>query len=146
MVNGNRLVIVGDFNAPHAAWGYHSTTKKGARVHDAAQQHGLTLWNDLLHPIRVGNSVSRDNNPDLTFTRDVHNATCTSLPDTLWSDHHVNQIEVEQAHRSLKTGKARPTDWIAYRNDLDDDSTIEDIGAWLNSIVSVADGHTKRYT
>ncbi|KAH8022321.1 hypothetical protein HPB51_023374 [Rhipicephalus microplus] len=30
MVNGNRLVMVGDFNAPHAAWGYHSTTKKGA--------------------------------------------------------------------------------------------------------------------
>ncbi|KAH7964291.1 hypothetical protein HPB51_027471 [Rhipicephalus microplus] len=143
MVNGNRLVVVGDFNAPHAAWGCHSTTKKGARVHDAAQQHGLTLWNDLLHPTRVGNSVSRDTNPDLTFTRDVHNATWTRLPDTLGSDHHIIQIEVEQAHRSLKTGKARLTDWTAYRNELDDDSTIGEIEAWLNSIASLADGHTK---
>ncbi|KAH7934694.1 hypothetical protein HPB51_028940 [Rhipicephalus microplus] len=78
--NGNRLIIVGDFNAPHVAWGYHRTTKKGVRVHDAAQQHGLTPWNDLLHPTRLGNSVSRDTNPFLTFTRDVHNATWTRLP------------------------------------------------------------------
>ncbi|KAH8031382.1 hypothetical protein HPB51_016566 [Rhipicephalus microplus] len=78
MVNGNRLTIVGYLKAPHAAWGYHSTTKKGACVHDAVQQHGLTLWNDLLHPARVGNRVSRDTNAHLTFTRDVHNAMCTT--------------------------------------------------------------------
>ncbi|KAH8035930.1 hypothetical protein HPB51_012110 [Rhipicephalus microplus] len=28
MVNGNQLVIVWGFNAPHLTWGYHSTTKK----------------------------------------------------------------------------------------------------------------------
>ncbi|KAH8030595.1 hypothetical protein HPB51_010416 [Rhipicephalus microplus] len=137
-VNGNRLVIVGDINAPHAAWGYHNTTKKGARVHDAPQQHGLTLWNGLLHPTRVGNSMSRNTNPDLTFTRDAHNATWTRLPDTLENDYHITQIEVEQAHRSPKTGKARLTDWTTYRNDLEDDSTIEDIEAWLNIAAVVA--------
>ncbi|KAH7984562.1 hypothetical protein HPB52_022283 [Rhipicephalus sanguineus] len=98
-------------------------------------QHGLTLWNDLLQPTRVGNSVSRDTNPDLTFTRDqdcVQKATWTRLPDTLGSDHHIIEIEVEQAHRSPKMGKAWLTDWNAYRQDLDDYSTIEDIEAWLN--------------
>ncbi|KAH7968027.1 hypothetical protein HPB52_005443 [Rhipicephalus sanguineus] len=39
---GHRLVVVRDFNAPHTAWGCAITTKKGARVHDVAQKHGLT--------------------------------------------------------------------------------------------------------
>ncbi|KAH6929625.1 hypothetical protein HPB50_003330 [Hyalomma asiaticum] len=37
-------------------------------AHDAVQQHGLTLWNDPQLPTRVGNSVSRDTSPDLTFS------------------------------------------------------------------------------
>ncbi|KAH7975928.1 hypothetical protein HPB52_006805 [Rhipicephalus sanguineus] len=65
------------------------TTKKGARVLDVAQQHGLTLWNDALQLTRVGNSVSRDANSDLTFTRDVKKAGWTCLPETLGSDHHI---------------------------------------------------------
>ncbi|KAH7967631.1 hypothetical protein HPB52_001401 [Rhipicephalus sanguineus] len=75
---GHRLLVVRDFNAPHRAWGCVITTKKGARVHDVAQQHGLRLWNDPLQPTRAGNSVSRDTNPDLTFTRDVKKAGWTS--------------------------------------------------------------------
>lgn len=41
--NGHQVVITGDFNVPHTAWGYHTTLKKGARVHDMAQQHRLSL-------------------------------------------------------------------------------------------------------
>lgn len=93
----------------------------------------------MLQPTRVGNT-----NPDLTFTRDVQKATWTRLPDTLGSDHHIIEIEVEQAHRSPKMGKARLTDWNAHRQDLDDDSTIEDIEAWLNGIADVADGATTK--
>ncbi|XP_075540046.1 uncharacterized protein LOC142574946 [Dermacentor variabilis] len=141
--NGNRLVVVWGFIAPHAAWGYPNTTKKGARVHDAAQRHGFSLWNDLLQPTRLGNRVSRDTNPDLTFTRDVRKATWTRLPDTLGSDYHIIQIEVEQSHRAYKTGKARLTDCKAYRNELDNDSDIEDVEAWLNGIIGAADGHTR---
>lgn len=71
---GHKLVIMGDFNAPHTAWGYQHTTKKGARVHDSAQQNHLTLWNDPKLKTRIGNSVSRDTNPDLTFTIGISKA------------------------------------------------------------------------
>ncbi|KAH7986854.1 hypothetical protein HPB52_024682 [Rhipicephalus sanguineus] len=95
---GPRLVVVGDFNAPHTAWGYAITTKKGARVHDVAQQHGLTLWNDPLQPTRVANSISRDTKPDLTFTRDFKKAGWTCLPETLGSDHHIIQLDIGLTH------------------------------------------------
>ncbi|KAH7955623.1 hypothetical protein HPB52_001954 [Rhipicephalus sanguineus] len=119
---GHRLVVVGDFNAPQTAWGYAITTKKGARVHDVAQQHGLTLWNDPLQPTRT--------NPDHTFPRDVKKAGWTCLPETLGSDHHIIQLDIGYERRPTKTGTARLTDWNAFRNELDDDEAIADIDAW----------------
>ncbi|KAH6940461.1 hypothetical protein HPB50_000068 [Hyalomma asiaticum] len=89
LTNGHQVVLVGDFNASHAAWGYQHTTRKGARVHDAAQNHGLTLSNDLLQNTRIGNSVSRDTNPDHTFTTGTTWVEWSVLPDTLGSDRAV---------------------------------------------------------
>ncbi|KAH7983017.1 hypothetical protein HPB52_008813 [Rhipicephalus sanguineus] len=109
-----------------------------ARVHDVAQQHGLTLWNDPLQPTRVGNSVSRDNNPDLTFMRDVKKAGWTCLPETLGSDHHIIQLDIGYERRPTKTGTARLTYWSAFRNELDDDEAIADIDAWLTEVLDTA--------
>lgn len=53
------LLIVGDFNAPHTAWGYSHCTKKGRLLWDQVQAHRLTLETDPLVPTRVGNSVQR---------------------------------------------------------------------------------------
>ncbi|KAH6920848.1 hypothetical protein HPB50_028164 [Hyalomma asiaticum] len=139
---GHQLVVVGDFNAPHAAWGYTTTTKKGTRVHDTAQQHGLTLWNDSLQPTRVGNSVSRDTTPDLTFTRDVKRVEWTCLPETLRSDHHIIQLDINHARRPVKTGTARLTEWNAFRSELDHDTAIKDIDVWLKNVVCTAERYT----
>lgn len=139
---GHQLVVVGDFNAPHAAWGYTTTTKKGTRVHDTAQQHGLTLWNDSLQPTRVGNSVSRDTTPDLTFTRDVKRVEWTCLPETLGSDHHIIQLDINHARRPVKTGTARLTEWNAFRSELDNDTAIKDIDVWLKNVVCTAERYT----
>ncbi|KAH7975487.1 hypothetical protein HPB52_002118 [Rhipicephalus sanguineus] len=108
--DGHQVVIMGDFNAPHTAWGYHTTTKKGARVHDTAQQHRLTLWNDPLQTTRVGNSVSRDTNPDLTFTLNVRSAEWDRLPETLGSDHHIIQLTVAHTRKPARIGTAQITE------------------------------------
>ncbi|KAH7968803.1 hypothetical protein HPB52_011311 [Rhipicephalus sanguineus] len=142
---GPRLVVVGDFNAPHTAWGYAITTKKGARVHDVAQQHGLTLWNDPLQPTRVANSISRDTKPDLTFTRDFKKAGWTCLPETLGSDHHIIQLDIGYERRPTKTGTARLMDWNAFRNKLDVDKEIADIDTWLTKILDTAQRLTHNY-
>ncbi|KAH7971941.1 hypothetical protein HPB52_004372 [Rhipicephalus sanguineus] len=103
----NNCITHGDFNAAHTAWGYVITAKKGSRVHDAAQQHGLTLWNDPLQPTRVGKSVARGTNPDHTFTREVKKAGSTCLPDMFGSDHHIIQLDILYEHRPTETGTTR---------------------------------------
>lgn len=64
------VVIAGDFNSPHVAWGYTSTSKSGRLLEHAMEQHQMTLANDLMLPTRSGNSVQRDANPGGTLTRD----------------------------------------------------------------------------
>lgn len=65
----DNLVICGDFNAPCQAWGYAKTSAKGRDLLTDATDAGLTLVTDPAHPTRIGNSVSRDTTPDLTFVR-----------------------------------------------------------------------------
>ncbi|KAH7938879.1 hypothetical protein HPB52_001819 [Rhipicephalus sanguineus] len=137
--DGHQVVIMGDFNAPHTAWGYHTTTKKGARVHDTAQQHRLTLWNDPLQTTRVGNSVSRDTNPDLTFTLNVRSAEWDRLPETLGSDHHIIQLTVAHTRKPARIGTAQITEWKLFRDDLNVETTIENIDDWMKNVLDTAE-------
>ncbi|KAH6942302.1 hypothetical protein HPB50_003481 [Hyalomma asiaticum] len=95
--------------------------EKGVRVHDAAKHHGLALWNDLLQNTRIGNSVSRDTNPDLTFTMGV-----------TWAG-------------KTKKGIAWLTEWKSLRDDLHVDTTISDIDEWLRNISDTAERHKNIY-
>lgn len=61
------IVVAGDFNAPHHAWGYPRTGPKGADLWQTASDLNLTLVTDPAFPTRTGNSCSRDSTPDLTF-------------------------------------------------------------------------------
>lgn len=141
--NSHQIIIMGDFNASHTAWGYHITTRKGSRVHDTAQHHRLTLWNDPLQKTRIGNSVSRDTNPDLTFTANVTRAEWSVLPETLGSDHHIIQLSVAHTRKQTKTGIARLTEWQSFRNDLDVETTIIDIEDWFKNVLKIAERYTK---
>ncbi|EEC01641.1 sidestep protein, putative, partial [Ixodes scapularis] len=62
-----KLQVVGDFNAPHVVWVYHTSNKKETNVHNAAQKHQLTLCNDRRFPTRIRHSVSKDTSPDFTL-------------------------------------------------------------------------------
>ncbi|KAH9378491.1 hypothetical protein HPB48_017108 [Haemaphysalis longicornis] len=53
-------------------WGYPSNAGKGTIMWDAMNQHQLTFCNLSNTPPKVGNRISRDTTPDLTF---VYNAT-----------------------------------------------------------------------
>lgn len=69
----NPLLIIGDFNAPHAAWGYDKETRKGRNLWEDIHQLDLTLITDLTYPTRIGNSVSRDTTPDLSPVKNARN-------------------------------------------------------------------------
>ncbi|KAH6932384.1 hypothetical protein HPB50_005100 [Hyalomma asiaticum] len=141
ITKGQQLIVLGDFNAPHVAWGYHVTRKKGNNVHDAAQQHGLTLWNDPQLPTRVGNSVSTDTSPDLTFSFGIRQVQWTRLDETLGSDHYIVQLVIQHYKTPLKTGQAKITDWTAFRkHDIPD---VQDIEEWTKQVIDTVAKHTK---
>lgn len=68
------LVIVGDFNAHSTLWGYVREEKRRSKVAELAPTLGLTLHTDPAHPTRVGNSITRDTCPGLTFTKNIRHA------------------------------------------------------------------------
>ncbi|XP_072145595.1 uncharacterized protein [Dermacentor andersoni] len=92
---------------------------------------------------RVGNSVSRDTNPDLTFTANVHWAEWSRLSETLGSDHHIMQLDIAHNRKPTKTGVARLTDWKSFRDNLSGNTTIDDIDHWLEGLLITAENHTK---
>lgn len=63
------LIILGDFNCAHVDWGYIRTNKRGAALYNTLQMQGLSIYNDFSAPTRIGNSVSANTSPDLTFGR-----------------------------------------------------------------------------
>lgn len=53
------LLVAGDFNAPHQAWGYTQANRKGVDLWQATVNNNLTLITDPAFPTRIGNSYSR---------------------------------------------------------------------------------------
>lgn len=88
------LIVAGDFNAPHPAWGYVARTKKGANLVAASTDLNLTLISDPRFPTRLGNSVARDTTPDLSFTRNAE-AKWSNLQENLGSDHYIIELRME---------------------------------------------------
>lgn len=113
----NALIVVGDFNAPHTAWGYSKCTKKGRDLWDQAQIHHFTLESDPTTPTRIGNSAQRDSTPDLTFTLHVKEARWSITDSTLGSDHFIIQTDLTLAH-IIKTHPRQKylTNWGDFRS------------------------------
>lgn len=76
-------MIVGDFNAKDLTWGYKKPDKKGMQVKEAADMYGCTLITDDSTPTRLGNSVSSDTCPDLTYIRGTDKAVWENLLENL---------------------------------------------------------------
>ncbi|XP_042150175.1 uncharacterized protein LOC120849945 [Ixodes scapularis] len=111
----NTLLIVGDLNAAHPAWGYYQESVKGRKLATAIDRNQLTLLNEPDQPTRVGNSASRDTCPDLSLARARGPCTWTNLQESLGSDHFIIQIQVPvQAHRRHKKA-LRLVNWDSFR-------------------------------
>lgn len=135
LAQGDPLLVVGDFNAPHPAWGYKHTLAKGRALWEKVQHHNLVLITDPMHPTRQGNSVSADTTPDLTLTHGGIEATWCNTGEDLGSDHKIIEIVVSNGPPVPKKRKHRVTNWDAFRNIGTDNEPIEDIGTWSRKII-----------
>lgn len=97
------LVVLGDFNAPHTAWGYSKCTKKGNDLWNQEQIHHFTIETEPNTPTRIGNSVQKDSTPDLTFTLHAKQVRWKTTDESLGSDHFIIQIDLELTHTIKKT-------------------------------------------
>lgn len=88
------LIIAGDFNAPHTAWGYSHCTKKGRLLWEQIQAHRLVIESDSSIPTRIGNSVQKDSSPDLTLTHKIKRCHWTCTDSSLGSDHLIIQTDI----------------------------------------------------
>lgn len=145
-------MIGGDFNAPHKEIGYTNTTAKGKELLEEAEEAGFTILNDPSAPTRIGTSVTRETNPDLTFVRLSRKArgrvSWISTGENLGSDHYVLEIAlpVSAAPAAANKCKQSITDWTLFRTRADEEQEddITDIDAWTKALVrTIADATTE---
>lgn len=109
------LLIIGDLNAAHPAWGYSYFNKRGKEVADCMDEENLTLLTNPAEPTRVGNSVSRDTCPDLTLAKNAPHNSWHNLEENLGSDHMIIETELQGSLYRRHLSEARITDWHNLR-------------------------------
>ncbi|KAH7954536.1 hypothetical protein HPB49_019530 [Dermacentor silvarum] len=107
----DRLLLLGDFNAPHTSWGYRTDTPKGRELEQAVEAYDFQLIILPQNPTRLGNSVSADTFPDLTFTNNVDEVFWTNLEENLGSDHFILSVSVGSPKIRRACGHVVITDW-----------------------------------
>ncbi|KAH9360409.1 hypothetical protein HPB48_021987 [Haemaphysalis longicornis] len=117
------IVMAGDFNAAHEAWGYQKTTvqKKGSRLLQAVTDCSFNLITDPQFPTRIGTSVTRDTTPDLTFRKNIQEATWRNTLENLGSDHYILATTLQVGAQKPRQHKI--VDWDAFRRICKEDQT-----------------------
>lgn len=140
-----QLIVVGDFNAPHPEWGYIRATPKGNRLWRVAQDLQWTTLNNPLDHTRIGNSVSTDSSPDLTFVKGIRDAKWVNTGQPLGSDHYILSTVFSAAKHKDRVKGTRVTDWDRFRKVRKDtvSGEIEDLGAWVEALKQDVKGTTE---
>lgn len=143
-LSDRRLLIIGDFNAPHPAWGYRQSVLKGTKLYEAVNKLHLTMLTDPSSPTRIGNSVEADTTPDLAF---IMTATgrWVNTEQSFGSDHTIAEIEVSIACSKKYIRKQRITDWNRFREEralLEGPESDNDLTQWTKRLSE----HERKYT
>ncbi|KAM7315781.1 hypothetical protein ISCGN_005564 [Ixodes scapularis] len=145
----NPLLIVGDFNAAHPLWGYAYANPRGNLLHKLIEDMDLTLVTDPTNSTRLGTSVTRDTNSDLTLTRNIPQADWTHLEEYLGSDHALIATTLHGLEYKARIGTARLTDWAKMRETRSQRPGNEDrqhhlhIQDWITQLHQDVLAHTK---
>lgn len=132
------LLVLGDFNAPHPAWGYHTNSVKGRDLWAQIQSHHFTLLTDPAFPSRIGNSATRDTCPDLTFiTSYPGQVQWTNTATTLGSDHFILATTIQFQTPRTRCRQATLVQWDHFRTlrENKESGPIIDIEQWTKQMV-----------
>ncbi|XP_077553677.1 uncharacterized protein LOC144168602 [Haemaphysalis longicornis] len=130
------MVVGGDFNTPHQAWGCSRDTAKGRDLMHEATEQGYILITDHKQPTRTApTSTQRDSTPDPIFVKNVGEVTWRNTREDLGSDHYI--LEIELKNEGGRTIEHKWTDWDAFRLQIRNgpgQTDIEDIEAWTTEL------------
>ena len=121
------FIILGDFNAKHAAWGCHSHNTRGEHLHDLLDIHNIIFLNDktpTFHTTR--HNTTSHSVLDLALSSPVLGPilTCKVQKDKYFSDHYPLHIEIgvpsEQYDTFVPRWNFNKADWESFRIYIDD--------------------------
>lgn len=140
LARGAPIVVAGDFNAPHDAWGYARQSPKGNNLLKAVSSCSLELITDPQYPTRIGTSVVRDTTPDLAFVKNVAGTGWQNLQENLGSDHFI--VAITLAVNAAPPREFKVTDWDAFRKlrkeDQDEYDSLDSLFARLKADANAA--------
>lgn len=118
------VLITGDFNAHHSAWGCRSTNAQGRELASALDSLNLVFLNDGTHT-RISTPQKNSSAIDLTLVSPnlVSKSSWRVLEDTLGSDHFPIKIEMDinyipsMIYPTTKWKESK-ADWDIFRNIL----------------------------
>lgn len=149
----SHLVVAGDFNSRHTAWGYTDSSPRGRKLQGVTTQAKLTLLNDILQPTRIGNSVERNTMPDLAWTNQPKYAQWYNTQENLASDHHIVAIELAplrpkpcSRRTKFQMGTIALTDWNKVRTLLQESEPPVNQEEWSKQIQQAVRKHTTELT
>ncbi|KAH8018881.1 hypothetical protein HPB51_013561 [Rhipicephalus microplus] len=128
----NRLVIGGDFNAPHTQWGYGHSSKKGKNLADLIEKAEQTILNEPASKTRIGVGPHRDTTPDLTLCKNAGRITWENTFEDLGSDHRILSIALGNPPTRNCKRTIRRVDWDKFRKIRNEkkQGPIENIEEW----------------
>ncbi|KAG0419271.1 hypothetical protein HPB47_004234 [Ixodes persulcatus] len=137
MARKQPLLVVGDFNAPHPAWGRNLWTD--------THESGLSLLPNPDQPTRRGDIRQNDTTPDLAFTKRVKEVIWTNTGEDLGSDHFVVRIDATAGPTQRRGKPCTVVEWDKFRSLLEEEHVddIRDIDLWSDWIRTTADYASK---
>ncbi|KAG0445102.1 hypothetical protein HPB47_023391 [Ixodes persulcatus] len=120
------IVIAGDFNARHQAWGYTENHYRGETLRDVMAANYMELLNDPEIPTRYGHGRQGDTTPDLTWgSRNARTDWEVSM-DAMGSDHFPILVTLKNVRGTNNQKiKTQITKWDDYRNLLQEWEVLE---------------------
>ncbi|XP_070378183.1 uncharacterized protein [Dermacentor albipictus] len=136
-VSRNALLIFGDFNAHHVSWGYPKNCRKGLVLWTFVQNQQLTVLNDFSEPTRIGSSVQRNTNPDLSICENIPDAVWANTRVSLGSDHYILSVSFSFPTLSAFCKRlVQVVEWDRFRHSRQQASTsISDLSQWTTTLL-----------
>lgn len=109
---------------------------KGRNLWIDAQQEGLTLVTDPLFPTRIGNRISKDTFPDLTFTKNIIETYWLNTHVNMGSDHYIIETTFKAGPRKREGRALKMVEWDSFRKmrEREASDAIEDLDEWLEKL------------